>query len=279
MKNRSFALLYAALLTPLGVQAAPPVAPAVAALSYADLADLAVPAPVVATATITKAQKLSAEESPGLAPGKVRFYVFAKVDGLLRGASGLPAEVSYLVDLPLDARGKAPKLRNQRVILFASVAGGRPGEIRLTTQDGQVAWTAEAEATLRKILTEALGSKAPPVVTRVGNAFHVPGTLPGEGETQVFLQTADSRPVSLSILRRPDEQPRFAVALGELVDEAAGPPQRDTLLWYRLACTLPQNLPLTSTANLSADEAELARADYQVVIRALGPCVRTRAAR
>ena len=68
----------------------------------------------------------------------------------------------------------------------------------------------------------------------IGNAFHVAGSLPGEGETQMFLTTADARPVSLSILRRPGEQPRWAVALAEIVDEAAGPPQRDTFLWYRL---------------------------------------------
>lgn len=275
---RTFLLLYATLATPLGALAATPVAQAAQMLSYADLADLALPAPVVATATITRAQKLAADQSPGLAPGTARFYVFAKVDGLLRGASGLPAEVSYLVDLPLEARGKAPKPKNLRVILFASLGGTRPGEIRLAAPDAQLAWSAEAETVLRSILTEALGAKAPPTVTRVGNAFHVPGSLPGEGETQIFLQTADSRPVSLSILRRPDERPRFAVALGEMVDEAAGPPKPNTLLWYRLACTLPATLPQTSTASLSPEEADLARTDYRLVIASLGACVRTRKA-
>jgi hypothetical protein len=81
---------------------------------------------------------------------------------------------------------------------------------------------------------------AAPRITGIGRAFHVPGNLPGESETQIFLQTADSRPVSLSVLRRPGETPRWAVALSEIVDEAAVPPAPGTLLWYRLACTLPR---------------------------------------
>ncbi|MFW2831314.1 hypothetical protein [Sphingomonas sp. ID0503] len=253
---------------------APPLA--ATSLSYADLADLALPAPVVAIATIARAQKLRPDDSPGLSPGATRFYVQAEVGGLIRGASGLPAEVSYLVDLPADARGKPPKPKGAKVILFADRVAARPGELRLIAPDAQLVWSAETEAKVRAILTEALSASAPPRVTRVGNAFYVPGVLPGEGETQIFLQTADNRPVSLSILRRPDEQPRWAVALGEMVDEAAGPPKPETLLWYRLACTLPAALPASSAASLGAEEAALARRDYGVVIAGLGACERKR---
>ncbi|KAA5569740.1 hypothetical protein F3G50_31575, partial [Pseudomonas aeruginosa] len=80
---------------------------------------------------------------------------------------------------------------------------------------------------IRQIARDLVAPDAPPVITGVGNAFHVPGALPGEGETQVFLTTANGAPVSLSILRRPGEQPRWAVALSEIVDEAAAPPARD----------------------------------------------------
>jgi hypothetical protein len=102
------------------------------------------------------------------------------------------------------------------------------------------------------------------------------GALPGEGETQVFLTTADNQPVSLTVLRRPGEEPRWAVALSEIVDEAAAPPAPGTLLWYRLACSLPRALPERSTASLSPADAEQARTDYGVVIGALGACGRTR---
>ena len=35
---------------------------------------------------------------------------------------------------------------------------------------------------------------APPAITGVANGFHVPGTLPGEGETQLFLNTSTGEP-------------------------------------------------------------------------------------
>jgi hypothetical protein len=103
--------------------------------------------------------------------------------------------------------------------------------------------------------------------------------LPGEGETQVFLTTANGAPVSLTVLRRPGEQPRWAVALSEIVDEAAAPPARDTLLWYRLACALPADLPEQSIASLAAPDATLAREDYGYVREQLGACRRTRTIR
>ena len=127
------------------------------------------------------------------------------------------------------------------------------------------------------VQTCALPIYAPPAITGIGNAFHVPGALPGEGETQVFLQTADARPVSLSILRRPGEQPRWSVSLGEIVEEGGGPPPRDTLLWYRLACALPRSLPDTAIDQLSPDDAARAREEYDVVLTALGACGRTSA--
>src|SRR3546814_1145016 len=44
-------------------------------------------------------------------------------------------------------------------------------------------------------LFRSVAADAPPVITGVGCAFHVPGSLPGEGETQIFLATADGSPV------------------------------------------------------------------------------------
>jgi hypothetical protein len=135
-------------------------------------------------------------------------------------------------------------------------------------------WTAAADARVRRIAADVVAADAPPAVTGIGNAFHVPGALPGEGETQIFLTTADNRPVSLSVLRRPGEPPRWAVALSEIVDEAAAPPARDTLLWYRLACALPAALPDRSTASLEPAEAAIAREDYAYILAALGRCGR-----
>jgi hypothetical protein len=102
----------------------------------------------------------------------------------------------------------------------------------------------------------------------------VPGSLPGESETQIFLQTADGRPVSLNVLRRPGQTPRWSVALSETDDDAAEPPRPETLLWYRLACTLPPILPRQSL--VEAESPHAIRADYRLVIDGLGRCERKR---
>jgi hypothetical protein len=242
---------------------------------YADLADLVLAAPVIADATIRSTTRIKAAEAAGLAPGMVRLYVEADVLALLRGPEGLPARVGYLLDVVPDAGGRLPRLKKARVLLFARPVAGAADQLQLVGPQAQRDWSADVDARVRTIARAVVAPDAPPVVTGIGNAFYVPGALPGEGETQVFLTTADGRPVSLSVLRRPGERPRWAVALSEIVDEAAAPPAPDTLLWYRLACTLPAALPDHSTATLSPADAESARADYRFVIAALGPCGRT----
>lgn len=242
--------------------------------SYADLADLSFSAEVVTGVTVTRAERLKGELAPGLAPGNARFLIEAQTGMLLRGSGGLPGSISYIADVPLDAKGKAPKLKKARFILFANRVAQRPLELRLTSPYSQLDWTQPVESTLRTLLTEASAAGAPPFVTGIGNAFHVPGAIPGESESQIFLTTPDNRPISLSILRRPGEQPSWAVALGEMVDDSARAPARDTLLWYRLACFLPQRLPGRAIAALSASDADAVRKDYQFVLAQLGPCGR-----
>ena len=254
---------------------APAGAPVATGPSYADLADLVIAAPVIADATIRSATLIKGAEATDVAAGRARFYAEADVTALVRGRGGIAPRIGYVVDVPLDLRGKLPKLKKQRVLLFARPVSGSPDQVQLVGTAAQLPWTVESDARVRRIAADLVASEAPPVITGIGNAFHVPGALPGEGETQIFLTTADNRPVSLSILRRPGEQPRWAVALSEIVDEAAAPPARDTLLWYRLACTLPATLPDRSTASLETADAAVAREDYGIVIAALGACRRS----
>jgi len=243
-----------------------------AAPRYADVVDRVLGSPTIIDATIRDASRLKPAEAPDLRPGVARFYVVADVLALIRGAPGLPSRVTYLADVPLDGRGKPPKLKKLRVLLFARVVPNRPGEVQLTAPDNQRPWSPELDALVRTIAREVVAKDAPPAITGIGNAFHVAGTLPGEGETQIFLNTEDQRPVSLSILRRPGEERRWAVALSEIVDEAAAAPPRDTLLWYRLACGLPLTLPEQSVAAMEPMDAAAAREDYQFVLRSLGRC-------
>ena len=262
----------------------PPFATAAASpFSYADLADLASAAPIVLHARIYKAAPLKPEQAPGLAAGQARFYVEADVVSLIRGAGPLAARISYLVDLPLDSRGKPVKLKKkQPVLLFARpVAGTSAGNnstnsVRLVAPDAQLIWDPATEAQLRAILTEMVKPGAPPAITGIANGFHVPGTLPGEGETQLFLNTSTGEPVSLTILTAADGSRRWAAAIGEVVDESAAGPARGTLAWYRLACGLPRQLPLHKLAGTAPEDRRKATSDYGVVLGALGECTRTR---
>jgi hypothetical protein len=245
--------------------------------SYADLADLALAARATVIVTVRNSVRLKGPDAVGVAPGNVRFYVEGDIDALIAGNGGLPATVSWLVDVPLDAANHPPKLKKLKLILLARPIPGKPGTLQLVSRKAQLAWTPEREQRLRAILSEANSASAPPVVTGVGHAFHVAGSIPGEGETQIFLKTADNRPVSLNIQRHPGEDTRWSVSLGEIVDDQAAAPKRETLLWYRLACGLPATLSDDVVADQAAEDAAQARDDYRLVLKSLGPCGRTTA--
>lgn len=245
---------------------------AIATPSYAVTAGQVLGAPLIVDARIRSATRVKDAEATGLTPGRARFYIEADVLALIRGTGALPAQVAYLADVALDARGKAPKLKKMRVLLFARMIAGQTAQLQLTGVDSQRAWSPALDAQVRGITKETLAADAPPAITGIGNAFHVPGSLPGEGETQIFLTTATNLPISLQILRRPGEQPRWSVSIGDIVDKSAGAPPKDTLLWYRLACGLPAQMPNSSLESDSADNARIAREDYATVRRELGPC-------
>jgi hypothetical protein len=260
---------------PVMGQALPvPAAVAPAGPTYADLASLAEASDLVIRAKIRKQTVLKPERAPGLAAGFARLYIQADTLALIGGRSAVGAGLAYLVDVPLDPKGKVPKLKNREMLLFADTVAGRPGEVQLVAPGAQLAFTPELEARLRPILTELYAPEAPARITGISDALAVPGTLAGESETQVFLATEDRSPVSISILRRPGQRVQWGISWGEIIDSAARPPSPETLRWYRLACALPAQLP--SNANLARDPAarRLAAGDYAFVLEQLGPCER-----
>jgi len=265
----------AILLVPTAADSQRPGEPT--ALTYADVADLALAAPIAAHVRLRSASALKGAEAGSVPPGRTRFLIEADVLSLIRGGQGIPQRVTYLGDVANTPSGKPAKLRKKSEYLILAVpVPGRPGELRLVAPDAQLTFTAEGAESIRGVLREATAADAAPGITGIGKAFHVPGSLRGESETQIFLQTADGRPVSLSVLRRPGETPRWAVALSEMVDDSAAPPQPNSLLWYRLACTLPQTLPRSSYADAEASAAAAIQADYRLVMERLGRCARSR---
>lgn len=224
-------------------------------------------------ARIRRASALPDGSVAGLPPQLVRMAVEAQVNTVIYGATPLARRVAWLVDVPREANGRAPRLRG-RVLVFAAAAPTAE-RLQLVSPGAQLAWDAGRDATARSIAAELAMTPPgaiPPAVTGIGQAFHVVGTVAGESETQIFLGTRGGDPVSLTVLRRPEQAPRWAVAFGEIVDESATTPRPRSIGWYRLACSLPPRLPDTAVRDLSAPERQAAAADYAFVLRGLGRC-------
>lgn len=244
--------------------------------SYADLADLVDSADLVLRARVRKQAEVEAERAPGLAAGQARLYVEADTLALLAGKVPVGESLRYLVDVPLDSRGRAPKLRKQEFLIFARTVAGRAGEIQLVDPSAQLPWSEGLEARLRPIMSEVFSPQVPPRIEGVRDALSVQGNLAGESETQIFLATEDGSPWSISVVNRPNMVPVWGTSRSEIVDQSAMPPRPETIEWYRLACSLPATLP--PSANLASDPASRRRAaeDYAFVLLRLGPCERNR---
>ena len=244
--------------------------------TYADLTSLSDAAELVIRAQIRRQTTLKPDRAPGLAPGFARLYIQANTLALIAGRGTVGGTLAYLVDVPLDAKGKVPKLKNREFLLFARTVPGRAGEVQLIAPGAQLAFTPDLETRLRPILTElyAAPDSIPPRITGISDALAVQGTLTGESETQIFLATENRSPVSITILRRPGQRPQWGVSWGEIIDSAARPPAPETLRWYRLACSLPAQLPSSANLAREPEARRLAAGDYAFVREALGPCMR-----
>ena len=244
--------------------------------SYADIADLVVISPLIVDATVSKATKILPEQAIGVPANLQRMLIQADVSALVRGNDGIAGQVRFLLDVPKDAKGKIPKLKKQRYFLLGNKAAGLPGTIRLSRPDAVIEWSIDNDAMLRAITKEAVIIDAPQPIIGVTSAFHSPGTIVGEGETQIFVEAKGNQIYSLSVFSQPGAPKRWAVSTGEVIDESAGAPVKNSLLWYRLACGLPQTLDAKLVESPEADSAAKAQADYRFIIASLGPCDRTR---
>jgi hypothetical protein len=254
---------------PAATELAPPLA------TYADIAALAEQADVVALVEVRDQAEVEPERAPGLAPGQVRLYIEGRTQALLAGRAALGESLAYLADVPLGARGRAPKLRKQRFIVFADAVPGRPGMLSLVDSGAQVPATPETEQLARTVIAALAASDVPPVAG-IREAMSVSGNLSGESETQLFLETATGTPVSLTVIRRPGMEPQWGVSWSEIVDQAARPPAADTIEWYRLACFLPAQLPRDAFLQDDRSARARAEADYAFILDQLGGCPRIR---
>ncbi len=196
------------------------------ALTYADLADLALARRSPRICGSRERRALGARtgaERPGRAPALPDRGRRRRADSRRRRPAGAgqlprrPAERFARPAGPAAAPRRAAGPRPPGAESPGRAAAGRARRPARPTRPRPPSGCARSCA-------NRAAADAPPRITGIGRAFHVPGSLPGESETQIFLQTADDRPISLTVLRRPGEQPRWSVALTEIVDEAAAPP-------------------------------------------------------
>jgi len=245
-----------------------PASAALAAPSYADLADLTLAAPVVVRATISGSERIADSDSPNLLPGRARLLVTAATDAAIIAPGATPARLLWLWDAPLDPRGKPPKPKSQTVLAWLAVPAA-DGKTRLVSRAAQMPWDAATEARVRSIATEARSGTVP-AIDGVANGFRGEGTVAGESESQFFLTAAGRNALTMVVTAKPGETLRVAVAKGDVIDESAAPVQPDTLLRYRLACHLPATLP----EGAGGGDAALA-ADWKAALASIGTCGRT----
>lgn len=269
-------VLFSALTTPACAADSPGRESIAPSVTYADLADLAGPAAVVAKVQVRKIAEVEPARASGLRAGWARLYIEARTEAVLGGRAPLGEALRYLVDVPRDAKGRVPKLSKRSVILFARPVTGRPGELQLVAPDAQLLWDAGLETRVKALLAEFYAPAAPGAITGVREAIHVPGALAGEGETQFFLTTAGGEPAAITVSRTPNAAPRWSVSFSELVESAAPAPQSETLAWYRLACFLPRELAASANESTAPEDRPAASRDYGFVLDQLGTCPRLR---
>ena len=226
---------------------------------------------MVVDATISDAAKIKGPEAAAVPAGYVRYYLSVTINALIRAPGALPPQIGYLYDAPLDPAGRTPKFKKMRVILFARAVANSADQLQLVTPQAQLEWSPQTDAAVRRLAADLVSPKAPPAILGISNAFHAAGVLPGEGETQIFLKTT-GHPISLGIQRKQNQAPTWTVSLSEVVDDALPPPQRDTFLWYRLACGLPVEIPADTLTGLEPADATAVQEDYALVKRSLGRC-------
>lgn len=267
-----------ALIAPVSASRAATAAPvpALSAPTYSDLVELADSAPIILKAEIRTQATVEPARAGSVAPGRARVYFEAAPLGLVRGSATYGRQVAYLADVPLDAKGKVPNLKKRVALLFvAPVSGLAPGMIHLAASDGQVLVVPGVEARLATVMAELAAPDAPGRITGVREALYVPGDLVGEGETQIFLNTANGGPASISVEHRPGQPASWSASFSEVVDATGHPPLKDTLPWHRLACSLPASLPDGVNVSQAPADRDQASADYRLVRDGLGPCGRS----
>lgn len=237
--------------------------------SYADVAELTLISPVIVRASIIRTTRATGMAAAGVAAGRTRLVVTASVTNVLVAPGALAGRLQWLWDAPTDAQGRLPATKGLDVLAFLTNPTVS-GDTRLMSRRSLQGWDPALNDRVLALASAARSGNVP-VIRIVSNGFRAAGTVPGESESQFFLTTADAKPLTLIVQNRPGEMRRVMLAQGDIIDDsAAARVQPDTLLWYRLVCFLPAELP----AEAGGDDPALA-GDWRGALASLGPCGKT----
>lgn len=242
--------------------------------SYDDIMGITLESELVVDIVAKKIKNLPASQTIGVRPDRKRVLIIGEVQSLIRGKNGLNSQVQFLFDAPIDSRGKIPKLKKMRFIAFGRHVTGRSDFIRLSRTASMLRYSDRINTMVRSSIREAIAANAPQEITSISSAFHSPGTIIGEGETQIFLNTEFGQPMAISVTSKRGQNRRWSVSTSEVIDINATEPRRFSLLGYRLACSLPKSLSSSNIESSDQRNRQKAISDYKLVKDSIGPCER-----
>lgn len=229
---------------------------------YADLVELTQQAPVILRGQIIESARLKGEDAADNPPPGVRRLVTLRASAVLKATDITPQDVKYLVDwVPADGGTEAPPLRGAQVLVFLRPSPTRDDFYSLVQRNGQIGATSQAEAEIRAVLGDG---QAP--YLRSLSITGVAGAFDWGDRVQFLLDSSDRQRLSLDA--RPDGA--LTLVFDEATGEQASVAPR-TLLWYKLACTLPAKLPPAIVRDYATKTFKPAQA-YGALLNTLGPC-------
>lgn len=242
--------------------------------TYADLVTFALESDLVAVVTVDRSIAFSQERAPNVPPARVRLYIESLTQSLLASTRGVGESMVFVTETQRDRDGDAPDWEDRNFVIFADHASSPPNAVQLVSSRAMFPAGPVIEERVRRVLRQIASADAPPAISGVRDVISIEGNLAGESETQMFVETVTGAPVSLTVLRRPGMRPQWGISLGEIVDTAAAPPERESLAWFRFACSLPAELPDEAFLQRDRESQLRAREDYAFVLRELGACER-----
>ncbi len=244
--------------------------------SYDDIMGITLESELVVDIIVRKIKNLPDSQTIGVRSNRKRILIIGEVQSLIRGKNGLNSQVQFLFDAPIDSRGKIPKLKKMRFIAFGRHVAGSSDFIRLSRTASMLKYNDRMNNMVRSIIREIIADNAPQKILSISSAFHSPGTIIGEGETQIFLNTEFGQPMAISVTSKQGQNRRWSVSTTEVIDINATEPSRLSLLGYRLACSLPKALNPSIIESDNQENREKAISDYILVLDSVGPCKENR---